>query len=91
MRLGLGKQASEKAQKRIEDWLTECQWAAQARRALDDVTRLGTGILKGPFPEKRTQTRVTLQGIEIREEIKPASKRAGRSISGSASRTASSG
>lgn len=71
----VGKKAAEDAQKRIEDWLIECKWHGHVRRALDDVTRLGTGIIKGPFPEKRRQIRVTEGQIDIQEEIKPASRR----------------
>jgi hypothetical protein len=48
---------AERANKVIEDWLVECQWHAEARKAIEDAAKLGTGILKGPFP---VQVEVTL-------------------------------
>jgi hypothetical protein len=41
---------AEQANKVIADWLVECQWHAEARKAIEDAAKLGTGILKGPFP-----------------------------------------
>jgi hypothetical protein len=47
----------EKAAKRanvvITDWLVECQWHAETRKAIEDSALVGTGILKGPFPVQR--------------------------------------
>jgi hypothetical protein len=45
--------AAEKAEKRIEDWLVECQYHAEVRKVIEDCAKLGTGILKGPFPDKK--------------------------------------
>lgn len=44
------EKAAERANKVIEDWLIECQWHAEARKAIEDAAQIGTGILKGPFP-----------------------------------------
>ena len=44
----------EKGEKRIHDWLTECQYHLEVRKVIDSSARLGTGILKGPVPERRT-------------------------------------
>jgi len=41
---------ADRANKVIEDWLVECQWHAEARKAIEDAAKLGTGVLKGPFP-----------------------------------------
>lgn len=70
--------AAEKAQTRIDDWLVETQWHSEARKQIDDSGRLGTGILKGPYPVRRKQTvwGKDEQGnptLLINEEIKPAS------------------
>lgn len=72
------KEKAEKATKQIEDWLVECQWHAEVRKMIEDCARLGTGILKGPFPVKR-KSRVTVvrDGViafEMRSEIKPGTK-----------------
>lgn len=45
---------AEAAQERIDDWLTECQWHAEVRKVIEDAAKVGTGVLKGPFPVKRT-------------------------------------
>ena len=69
---------AEKAQTHIDDWLTEAQFPAEVRKAIDASAKLGSGVLKGPVPVLRTsrQWRRTEQGDEliIVEEIKPASK-----------------
>lgn len=70
---------SEAAQKRIDDWLIECQYHAEVRKVIEDCSRLGTGILKGPFPG-RTRSKVIhrepgITAIEIIEKIVPKSKR----------------
>lgn len=73
------KQKAEAAQKRIEDWHVECQYHAEVRKVIDDCSRIGTGILKGPTPVKRKNRRaVQAQGgmaLEIQMEIAPESKR----------------
>lgn len=77
--LEIAKQKAERAQTRIDDWLTECDWRTHVRECLEDAARMGTGILKGPFPVnrkkhawKRDDKGVTL---EVHEETKPASVR----------------
>lgn len=73
------KQKAEAAQKRIEDWHIECQYHAEVRKVIEDCSRIGTGILKGPTPVKRKNKRaVQAQGgmaLEIQMEIAPESKR----------------
>lgn len=71
---------AEKAQTRIDDWLTECQYQAEVRKVIDDSAKLGSGVVKGPVPMKRRaqKWRKTETGefaIEVIEEIKPASFR----------------
>lgn len=43
----------EKAKSRIEDWLEEGQFSAEQRKVIKDASKVGVGILKGPFPSKR--------------------------------------
>jgi len=40
----------KKAELRIRDWLVEGKYHAECRKVIDDCVRIGTGILKGPFP-----------------------------------------
>jgi hypothetical protein len=44
-------EAAAKAQKRIDDWLSEGAWDTEARAVIDDMARIGTGVLKGPYPD----------------------------------------
>lgn len=75
----IAKKSSESAQTRVDDWLVECGYHAEKRKAIHDCAKLGTCVLKGPFPVKRAKKSVTQtpSGIELREEksYKPASKR----------------
>lgn len=71
--------SAEKAQTRIDDWLVECGYHAEKRKAIHDCAKMGTCVLKGPFPVKRTSKAVsqTAAGVElaIQQAVKPASKR----------------
>jgi len=69
------KKCAEKAETRIKDWLTECQWHGKSRRQIDDAARVGTGIVKGPVPSMKKQYSWQEEGgvkkLTIKEEIKP--------------------
>lgn len=73
------KESCEKAQQRIDDWLTECDYLDHCRSVIDDAARIGTGILKGPMPRKLRKKAVVnaLQGvgIVIKEILNPVSSR----------------
>jgi hypothetical protein len=70
---------ADKAETRIDDWLVGCQWHAEARLVIDDWTRLGTGVFRGPIPTKKKSmawvNHSGQMGLVIKEEIKPTSKR----------------
>jgi hypothetical protein len=75
------KRKAKKAQDYVDDWLEECQYHAELRKVIDDSAKLGSGVIKGPFPVKRVsrQWRHNIQSgvyefITV-EEIKPASRR----------------
>lgn len=69
-----------KAEARVWDWLSECQYDGEVRKVIDDAARLGTGVLKGPVPVNRRST-VWKEGedgvsaLVVVDEIKPASIR----------------
>ena len=71
---------SAAGEKRIQDWQVESQWHAETRKVIEDAARLGTGILKGPFPVKK-QSRSWVKNtdgttqLDIKQTIVPASKR----------------
>ncbi len=72
---------AKKAESRIDDWLQECQYQAEQRKVFDDVTKLGSGVIKGPVPMKRKasmwqQDEETGEStLVVVEEIKPGSVR----------------
>lgn len=71
--------AAEAAQTQIDDWLVESQWHAEVRKMIEDCSRLGTGVLKGPVPVKRKyKSAVRKDGqmvLEMSIKIAPESKR----------------
>lgn len=73
------KDRAKKAQTRIDDWFVECQYHAEGRKVIDDAAKLGTGVLKGPFPVKRRSQKVITENGEMKlvmqEKIAPASRR----------------
>ncbi len=69
------KKKAELAETQIEDWLVECQYTSHVRRMMDDVARIGTGIMKGPF-SKVVKVVAYLNGkLAVEEDVKPVSKR----------------
>lgn len=69
------KAKAELAQTQIEDWLVECQYTSHIRRLMDDVSRIGTGIIKGPFSQSIKAVALIDGKMVIKEELKPVSKR----------------
>lgn len=74
------KQASEYMQTEIDDYLVESSFNGETRRAIEDAARLGSGVLKGPFPVRR-EYKVAQRGpdgvvsrVSV-SEIRPSSKR----------------
>jgi hypothetical protein len=50
-----------RAEKRIYDWMVECQHAAEMRKVIDDAARIGVGVLKGPIPAVKKRWRSEIQ------------------------------
>ena len=50
--------AAKKAETRIYDWMVECNYPAEARKVIKDAARIGTGVLKGPYPDMSTSKAV---------------------------------
>lgn len=67
------------AQDQIDDWLVQCYYHTEVRKVIEDASRLGTGILKGPFAHKSRKKSFTMEGnvaqLVMEEKIDPASKR----------------
>lgn len=74
-RIDEARERSNKAKKRIEDWHVECQYHAENRLCIEDCSRLGSGVMKGPAPSK-VKTLAYVNGeLELREETRPGSYR----------------
>lgn len=70
---------SEKAESRILDWLTLSKYRSEMRKVEFDGARIGTGILKGPFPQSKQSSASSkdAQGnytIEVVNKIFPGVK-----------------
>ncbi len=48
--LDAAKEAADRSQTCIDDYLTECRYHAEVRKVIESAAKLGTGILKGPVP-----------------------------------------
>jgi hypothetical protein len=63
--------AADKASERIYDWLSEAKYTSHIARVIDDGARIGVGILKGPFPDNRTDRAWTVKdGVGALEMVK---------------------
>ena len=76
----MAREKAEAAQRRINDWLVECQWHGEVRKVIEDAARLGTGVLKGPTPRrKKYQSIERVEDgstvLKIEHEIAPQSRR----------------
>lgn len=74
------QEAERKARKGeiwIQDKLVECSYHTEARNVIEDAAKLGTGIIKGPYPDKVISKKiVTSNGktaLELVESISPKS------------------
>jgi hypothetical protein len=74
--LGKAKDCADKAETRIYDWMSEAKYPAEARKVVFDASRIGVGVLKGPFPEIATSKALTeVEGgvaLQIQKKIKPS-------------------
>lgn len=66
---------ANRAQDRIDDWHVECQYHAEVRQVIEDAAKVGTGILKGPIPEKTLSLAYVKGKLVQQDDIQPASRR----------------
>lgn len=76
--IALARKKAKKAEKRIYDWMVECQHAAEAEKVIFDGARLGVGVLKGPvpMPKREVVANKTANGVEvlIRDSVRPGDR-----------------
>lgn len=66
--------AAEKAEKRVYDWMVECNYPAEMRKVIFDSGRIGVGVLKGPFPSTRKGMAMKAKKLQITHKVAPALK-----------------
>lgn len=73
------KRKAANMQRVVDDQLTEADWPTQARKAIHDAVKIGTGVVKGPFVLAKTKKRWTavngVQQLVVDNTIKPTIKR----------------
>lgn len=69
------REHANNARIQIDDWLNECQYHAEVRRVIEDATKVGTGILKGPCPTLQRSIAYKDGQLRISEELAPESRR----------------
>lgn len=71
--------ASKRMADHIEDWMVEGGVYAEWRKVIRDAGRIGTGVVKGPFPVMRKDKKWVLRDgahvLEVVERLAPTSKR----------------
>lgn len=72
------KEMADGAENQVWDWLAESNWHTEGRKVIQQKNMIGTGVLKGPFPELKTKNKVLKDSIGIRvekyQEIVPSSR-----------------
>ncbi len=66
---------AKKADNRIRDWLTQCNYKEECRKVIDSGALVGVGILKGPCPTKRKSTAFSNGELIEHSSIDPESYR----------------
>lgn len=68
------KTSADRAQEVIDDWMVEGRFHAASRRVIESTAKMGTGILKGPFPAKKRARAVlnSPEGWKVVMEVKTA-------------------
>lgn len=73
------RKRAKAAETRIYDWMVESGYRREYRRLIKDAAKLGTGILKGPFPKTKRNAALTRDAggtnVAIRTKIIPACER----------------
>jgi hypothetical protein len=73
------RESAKVAKAQIEDWLVQCQWHSEVRKAIEDCARLGTGILKGPIPVRQYSRSSSNEGgmisLTVEQTIEPQTRR----------------
>lgn len=77
-KIALATKKAKAAETRIYDWMVESGHHSEMRKVIFDSARIGTGVLKAPYPKaSRTMAMSKSNGtptLQIKQKIAPASK-----------------
>ena len=73
-KMAIAMKKAKAAEKRIYDWMVQCQYPAEMRKVIFDAARVGVGVLKAPYPKIVKGMSMTRNVLQIREQLMPASK-----------------
>ena len=73
-KMDLATAKAKRAETKIFDWQVECQHPFEMRKVIFDAARIGVGISKGPFPDKRRRMAMIDGQLVIKEDIVPIDK-----------------
>jgi len=73
------KDSADKAEKRVYGWMLNGQHHREMRKVIFDASRLGVGVLKGPYPDIRRMTKIKtdengIRTVVIENQIVPVSR-----------------
>ena len=73
-KMNLAATKAKAAEKRIYDWMVECQYPSEMRKVIFDAARVGVGVLKAPYPRLVKGMAMTKNVLQITERVAPATK-----------------
>jgi len=73
-RIDKARASAKVAQEQIKDWHIECQYSGENRKVIEDASRIGAGVLKGPIPESKKYFAYKDGGIVTDERLVPVSR-----------------
>lgn len=68
------RSSAKAAQDQIKDWHIECQYSGENRKVIEDASRIGSGVLKGPIPEKKSFFAYKDGEVITEEKLVPVSR-----------------
>lgn len=67
-------QKTKLGEERIKDWLVESRYHREYRKAIEWAAKVGTGIIRGPYPELQRSFAMMDGAMVAKEEIVPSVK-----------------
>jgi hypothetical protein len=76
----IARKKAKKAEDRIYGWMVKSRYAGEMRKVIFDASKLGVGVLKGPFPKPKRTVAILKDAtgkqagveIQIKEQLQPS-------------------